>query len=199
MSDLPRFSEDALYKRADRWEFTAHDQDFVFYEFSLGFVGHRLLGDQYEAWFGTKGRYLADLEDTAANRRRLRDMARHLWCRGRPAHDASRPHRRIGRPSLEPLLSYRDLLTEDMEPLFEGSTFWLAERLRFDRDLGHIWKILIAPLHIARTREQLERLIIDDVPSPWRLVTLSPPHTPATWTPDWPSRRGLGASGVKEK
>jgi len=196
MNELPRFSEDPLYKKADRWEFTAHDQDFVFYEFSLGFVSHRLLEDQFEDWFGSMGRYLANLDDTVANQRRLRDLARHLWCRGRPAHDASRPQRRISRPSLEPLLRYRDLLTKDMDPLFEDSTFWLAERLRFDRDLGHIWKVLITPLHIAPTREQLERLIIDDAPSPWRSVALSHPYTPATWTPELPSRRWHGSSVV---
>jgi len=194
MNELPLFSEDALYRKADHREFTALGQNFIFYEFSIGFTSHRLLQDQFEDWFCSKGQYLADLDNTAGNQRRLRDLAWHIWFRGRPRYDASRPRRRISKQFTQPILSYRDLLIEDMEPLFEDSTFWLAERLGYDRDLGHIWKTLLTPLHVACTRTHLERLIVDDIPSPWRSVPIPGPDMTATWIPDLPSRRRTGLS-----
>ena len=48
MNELPLFREDPLYKKSDRWEITAHDQTFVLYEFSIGFVAHRLFREQFE-------------------------------------------------------------------------------------------------------------------------------------------------------
>jgi len=194
MRDLPLFNDDPLYKKADRSEFTALGQNFVFYEFSIGCVSHRFFRDQFEVWLSTMGRYLAGLDDTPATKQRLRDLAWHIWFRSRPAHDPSHPLYQAHESPRENPHSYCDLLTQDMEPLFEGSTFWLAERLSYDRDLGHIWKVLIAPLHLARTRVQLEQLIVDDVPSPWRSVLIPGSDTPATWLPDLPSRRQTGLS-----
>ena len=195
MSDnIPLFKKDSFYKKADRSEFTALGQNFVFYEFSIGFVSHRFFRDQFEVWLSTMGRYLAGLDDTPATKQRLRDLAWHIWFRGRPAHDPSSPLYLTHESPRENPISYCDLLTHDMDPLFERSTFWLAERLRFDRDLGHIWKVLIAPLHIARTRAHLERLIVDDIPSPWRSALISEPNTPVAWGPDLPSRRRTGSS-----
>jgi hypothetical protein len=188
-TNLPLFNEHPLYEKSDRWEFMAHDQTFVLYEFSIGFVSHRLFREQFELWLGTTGRYLAGLEDSPANTRRLRDLAWHLWYRGRPHHDASRPVHRTGPYSGENPLRYRDLLTEDLRPLFEESTFWLAERLVFGRNGGHIWKVLVGPLHVAPTRVALERLILDDIASPWRRVYCLPSPAPGEWLPDRPSRR----------
>lgn len=186
--DPPFFNPHPLYKKADRWEYPAHGQTFVLYEFSIGFVSHRFFREQFEDWLATKGRYLAGLEDTPQTTRRLRDLAWHLWYRARPAHHASRPVYRNGDQPAGSLLRYEDLLTGDLKPLFEESTFWMAERLDFDRDLGHIWKVLLGPLHLAPTRAALERLILDDVPSPWRHVWPQP-HLPGEWVPDRPSRR----------
>jgi len=187
--DLPLFKNDPIYHKADRWEYSAHGQTFVLYEFSVGFVSHRLFREQFEDWLATMGRYLAGLDGAPATTRRLRDLAWHLWFRGRPAHDASRPPYLTGKPARETPLRYRELLTEELTPLFEDSMFWLAERLDFDRDLGHIWKVLLGPLHIAPTRAALERLIDDDVSSPWRIVHRHQPSIPDERIPDWPSRR----------
>lgn len=194
MNEPPLFHEDPLYHKADRSEFTALDQEFVFYEFSIGFVSHRFFREQFEDWLATKGRYLADLNDTPATTRRLRDLAWHIWFRARPARNPSRPLSLTGESPRGKPLSYCDLLTQDMEPLFEGSTFWMAERVDFDRDLGHIWKVLIAPLHVARTCVDLERLIADDVPSPWRSTPIPGPDRTVTWAPDLPSRRRIEPS-----
>jgi hypothetical protein len=188
-NDLPLFQKHPLYEKSDRWEYSAHGQTFVLYEFSIGFVSHRFFRDQFEDWLCTMGRYLAGLDDTPETMRRLRDLASHLWYRGRPAHAAARPVYRIGKEHAEIPVRYGDLLTEDLRPLFEDATFWLAERLDFDRDLGHIWKVLLSPLHLAPTRDALKRLIDDDVPSSWRTVYRHQPSIPDEWIPDWPSRR----------
>ena len=190
MNELPLFREDPLYKKSDRWEITAHDQTFVLYEFSIGFVAHRIFREQFEDWLSTKGLFIANLDGTPENIRRLQDLAWHLWYRSRPTFDSSRPgRRRISKNCTEIPLRYRDLLTDDLRPVFEDSSFWLAERAEWDRDLGHVWKILVSPFHIARTRIDIERLILDDAPSPWRMVPRESPATSDKWVPDRPSRR----------
>jgi len=191
MSGLPFFSEDPIYRKADRYEFVAHGQIFDLCELSIGFVSHRLLRDQFEDWLASKGRYIAILDETETNDRRLRDLAWHIWFRARPANNVARSCRRIDRPPWGNPLRYRDLQTEDLKPLFETSTFWMAERLDFARDWGHVWKTLISPLHIARTRSDIERLIIEDIPSPWQSVMIAD-----VCAPNLPSRKPFGSSAA---
>ena len=183
------FKNDTIYRKVDRSEIQAHGQTFVIYEMSIGFVSHRLLLEQFEAWVETKGRYLTGLDNIPENTRHLRDLAWHIWYRGRLSYDTSQPRRRLSKNFGEVPLPWHQLITDDLRPVFKDSTFWLAERVAWDCDLGHIWKLLINPLHLARTRADLENLLLNDAPSHWRTVLHARSSATNQWMPDRPSLR----------
>ena len=153
------FKNGPLYETIERGIFESHGQKYVIYGFTVAFISHRLFREQFECWLFFAAKHLGVAVDTSVTPKQISDLGYHIWFRGRPA---------MRRPRNITVAKYRDLQVVELKPVHEETTVWIAERLKFDRDLGHIWKMLLVPLHISSTRTDLEALILNDVPSPWR-------------------------------